>query len=193
MEENKITWKEYLNKFERILEQEKPEEPYNDPEFLEYVKLNYSRLNRWLKKGEINQQLKNTLQNIDQKQTWYLITEPWCGDAAHSAPFIYLMAQENPNITLKIVLRDTPPLMIEDYLTNGGKSIPKLVIRDKNESDLFVWGPRPEDCQKVFEKLKKENADFEKSKIELQKWYNKDKGASIQTEFEKMLKPIAAE
>src|SRR5690554_6935139 len=155
--------------------------------YLDYFKLNRSRQRRWLKTAEINADLAQIIKSIDKKQTWYLITEPWCGDAAHNVPFIYKMTELNPNIELKIVWRDTAPYMIEDYLTNGGKSIPKLVIRDENEKDLHVWGPRPAECQTLYEQLKAENADFEKQKIELQNWYNKDKGQSVQKEFVEML------
>lgn len=180
---NTTDWEGYLAKFEEVLAQETPEPPYNEPMYMDYFKLNRSRQKRWLKTAKINEELTNTIKNIDEKQTWYLITEPWCGDAAHNAPFIYMMSELNPKITLKVVWRDTEPFMIDDYLTNGGKSIPKLVIRDENEKDLHVWGPRPEECQTLFQKLKEENADFEQQKIELQNWYNNDKGVSIQKEF----------
>lgn len=184
---NTTTWKEYINKFDELLTQENPEPPYDEEMFLEFVKLNKSRLKRWIKTTEINEELTQLIKGIDETQTWYLITEPWCGDAAHSTPFIYLMSELNPKIDLKVVYRDTPPLMIEDYLTDGGKAIPKLVIRDKNENDLHVWGPRPAECQKLFHQLKAEDADFEKLNNELQAWYNKDKGKSIQSEFAAML------
>ena len=97
------------------------------------------------------------------------------------------MSEINPKITLKIVLRDTPPFMIDNYLTNGGKAVPKLVTRDKNEKDLHTWGPRPQKCQTLYEEIKVKYADFEQQKIELQNWYNKDKGESIQKEFLEML------
>lgn len=185
--ENITTWEKYLDKFEEVLAQETPQPPYDDPMYLDYFKLNRSRQRRWLKTAEINADLTQIIKSLDKKQTWYLITEPWCGDAAHNVPFIYKMTELNPNIELKIVWRDTAPYMIEDYLTNGGKSIPKLVIRDENEKDLHVWGPRPAECQTLYEQLKAENADFEKQKIELQNWYNKDKGQSVQKEFVEML------
>jgi|SRR5690554_1531484 len=181
--ENITTWEKYLDKFEEVLLQEKPLPPYDDPMYLDYFKLNRSRQKRWLKTAEIKPELKEVIQAIKGKQTWYLITEPWCGDAAHNVPFIYLMSKLNPNITLKIVWRDVEPFMIDDYLTNGGKSIPKLVIRNESGKDLHVWGPRPAECQVLFQELKDENADFEKQKVELQNWYNKDKGMSIQKEF----------
>jgi hypothetical protein len=185
--ENITTWEKYLDKFEEVLAQETPLPPYDNPVYLDYFKLNRSRQRRWLKTGVINPELTKVIKAIDQKQTWYLITEPWCGDAAHNVPFIYKMTELNPNITLKIVWRDTEPFMIDDYLTNGGKAVPKLIIRDENEKDLHVWGPRPEECQVLFQQLKDENADFDKQKIELQKWYNADKGVSIQREFFELL------
>lgn len=185
---NNITdWKGYLAKFEEVLAQETPQAPYDDPMYLDYFKLNRSRQKRWLKTAKINEELTQAIKAIDENQTWYLITEPWCGDAAHNVPFIYMMSEINPKITLKIVWRDTEPFMIDDYLTNGGKSIPKLIIRDENEKDLHVWGPRPANCQILFEKLKEENADFEKQKVELQNWYNENKGEDVQKEFLKIL------
>lgn len=186
--ENVATWEEFVERFDEILNNDNPAEPYNDPAFLDYTKLNKSRLNRWIRTGKINELLAEKIKGINEKQTWYLILEPWCGDAAHNAPFINLMAELNPNITLKIVWRDTEPFMIDDYLTNGGKSIPKLVVRDANEEDLYIWGPRPATCQKLFLELKESNADEEELKIELQKWYNGDKGASIQEEFMALIK-----
>ncbi|MFA5573509.1 MAG: thioredoxin family protein [Brumimicrobium sp.] len=180
---NIIKWDEYLQLFENILNNPSPNPPYDNPDYFNYLKLNHNRQNRWLKKGELNPQLVDIIKGIKEKQSWYLITEPWCGDAAHSVPFIYLLSQINPNIELKIVLRDTEPFMIENYLTNGGKSIPKLVIRDENEKDLHVWGPRPDECQTLYQNLTKNEEDFETIKIALQKWYNEDKGVSIQEEF----------
>ncbi|PKR80502.1 thioredoxin family protein [Brumimicrobium salinarum] len=184
---NTTTWASYLAKFDEILSQDNPPAPYDEAAFLDYLKLNRSRQKRWLKTANIDIELKKTIEKIDQEQTWYVITEPWCGDAAHSVPFIYKMTQLNPNIDLKIVWRDTEPYMIEDYLTNGGKSVPKVVIRDKNENDLHVWGPRPVECQKLYEELKAKDADFEEQKVALQNWYNKDKGVSIQKEFNGLL------
>ncbi|WP_234369151.1 thioredoxin family protein [Brumimicrobium mesophilum] len=181
--ENTINFKEYLARFDDILAHETPPPPYNDSAYLDYLKLNRSRQKRWLKTASIRSDLRTIIERIDTKQTWYLITEPWCGDAAHNNPFIFLMSELNPNITLKIVLRDAPPFMIDGYLTNGGKAIPKLIIRDSSEKDLHVWGPRPVNCQLLFNKLKEEEADFERQKVELQNWYNIDKGVSLQDEF----------
>lgn len=186
--ENLIDWDTYLKTFDTILSSEKLQKPYDNPTYLEYVKLNKSRQKRWLKTVTLDPVLIERIKAISSPQSWYLITEPWCGDAAHSVPFIKLMSDLNSFITLKIVWRDTAPFMIDNYLTNGGKSIPKLVVRDENEEDVFVWGPRPEPCQKLFLELKNQNISYEEQKVTLQNWYNTDKGITLQKEFLSWLK-----
>lgn len=178
----------YLSLFQQILEAEQPAAPYDDEEYFQYTKMNWARTNRWLKKGQIDPKVQEVVKAIDQPQQWIVITEPWCGDAAQCLPFIYKMAELNPNIELKIELRDQPPFLIEQYLTNGTKSIPKLIIRDASGKDLGVWGPRPKPSQELFESMKAAERDFEEIKEELQKWYNKDAGLAIQQEIADLLK-----
>lgn len=177
----------YLNRFEQILKDQAPQAPYDNPAYLDYTKLNWSRMNRWLKKGELNEQLVAVVKGIARPQQWVVITEPWCGDAAHSVPFIQLAAQLNSLISVEYELRDSEPFRINDYLTNGSKSIPKLIVRDDQGTDLATWGPRPVECQKLFDRLKAENADFEQQKVATQQWYNADKGQSVQAELETIL------
>jgi len=80
-------------------------------------------------------------------------------------------------------LRDTEPYLIDEYLTNGGKSIPKLIIRNDVGHDKVVWGPRPAVLQAIFEQMKAEGKPFEEIKEFIQRWYNEDKGEAIQKEL----------
>jgi hypothetical protein len=84
-------------------------------------------------------------------------------------------------------LRDEEPFLIDQYLTNGGKSIPILVIRNEHGEDIAVWGPRPTKAQELFLKLKEEGKEFADIKEEIQKWYNEDKGTEIQAELKSLL------
>jgi hypothetical protein len=145
--------------------------------------LNNSRSKRWIKKGELTDEIKLKLDSIQAKQKWIIITEPWCGDAAHLAPFIKKMAEYSPHIELEIQKRDGEGSEIDRYLTNGGKSIPKLIVRDENGKDLYNWGPRPTEPQAIVMNQKSSNQTAEEKKSELQVWYNKDKGISIQKEL----------
>jgi hypothetical protein len=82
---------------------------------------------------------------------------------------------------------------MDRYLTNGvSRSIPKLIGIDTTTSEeLFVWGPRPAPLQNIFLKLKAEGMDFHLIKEELQRWYNKDKTATIQQELSTAASSVA--
>ena len=167
-----------------------PLRPIVRPEYENYTKLNFSRVNRWEKKGELSTETLEAIGNIDRDLDWILITEPWCGDAAHSVPFIQMMVAESDKINMEIYLRDEHPELMEKYHTNGSHSIPKLVVRDRNtKEDLFVWGPRPVELESIRLELKDEMEYSELSKI-IQKWYNDDKGSTVQKEILEGLKNI---
>jgi glutaredoxin-related protein len=187
IEKIKMTYSSYRELFVHILENPILYPIYSENNYFDYVKLNISRQNRWIKRGELSESIKSVIEAIDKKQTWVLITEPWCGDAAHCTPFINKIAELNPNIDLQVQLRDTHS-EIDQYLTNGAKSIPVLIVRDQNQNDLFIWGPRPALAQNVH--LKNLNSTLSKveQKIELQNWYNENKGAALQVELEKKLR-----
>lgn len=167
--------------------------PYNNPDYYNYTKLNWSRTNRWLKHGVLNSEIIEAINHIQAPQQWIVITEPWCGDAAHSVPFLNMMVAINPLITVTYELRDAEPFRINSYLTRNGKSIPKLIIRDAQQNDLATWGPRPEACQKIYDELTAQQADFETVKIALQNWYNSNNGEAIQQEMLVVLKSVGAE
>ncbi len=178
-----MNFDQYLSYFESLItSKELLPPPYDNPDYLNYTNLNWSRMNRWLKNGKFNDSLKQAIQSINEHQNWVLITEPWCGDAAHIVPFIALLSKLNERITLEIQLRDTDS-EIDKYLTRGGKSIPIFILRDTTGKDRAVWGPRPEACQKVFEAQVAANADHDTRILVLQKWYNQDKGVSLQQEL----------
>lgn len=174
---------DYQELFDEILKGVITEKPYDDPHYLDYVKLNHSRQNRWFKTGKLNSDTISTIQSISEKQNWLLITEPWCGDASHIVPFIVMMAELNPLIELNLQLRDADNSEIDKYLTNGGRSIPVLVVRDQHNTDIFHWGPRPSECQGLYLELKEGKAPFEEVKVTLQQWYNENKGQDIQEEI----------
>jgi hypothetical protein len=178
-----MNFKAYLNHTESQLSGPHYLPPYDNPAYLEYGRLGFSRMNRWNKTLEINGLLVDLVRKIDRPQTWIVITEPWCGDAAPMLPFIARLAGENLLIHLDIQLRDQPPFLIENYLTNGGKSIPKLIVRDAAGQDLFTWGPRPTSARLLVERLNKEGADKSTVILALQNWYNADRGQEMQFEW----------
>lgn len=177
-----MDFKTYQELFDLILQQNEQESPYDKPGFVGYTALNRSRMKRWLKTGELLPELVALIRNTEGEQQWILITEPWCGDAAHSVPFIARLAEVSPLITLEIQLRDSGS-EIDAYLTNGSRSIPYLIIRNARGEDLATWGPRPNACQELFYSLRNAEVPSDELKIKLQDWYNADRGKSLQWEL----------
>lgn len=178
-----MNYSEYTALFEEILKSERPQPPYDNPDYFEYTRLNYSRMTRWNKTLQLNEELVNRLKGLDRRQHWIIIVEPWCGDVAHSLPFLVRLAEQSPMVTYELQLRDSEPFLINSYLTRGTKSIPKLIVRDEEGRDLFTWGARPEKAQQLMNELKAANTDWETTKVELQNWYNNDRGTSLQREL----------
>lgn len=174
--------KAYLEMIASLLSENKTTGEDHSEAMLHFTRMNLKRMNRWMKTGEINPETKEVIIQIEEPQTWVLLTEAWCGDAAHIVPFISKMAALNENVTLEIKLRDENLGLMDRYLTNGGRSIPKLIAFDVNGQELFNWGPRPKAIQDEFLKLKNAGLPSEEVKIALQRLYNQDKGAQVQME-----------
>ncbi|HYW34828.1 MAG TPA: thioredoxin family protein [Balneolaceae bacterium] len=155
----------------------------------EYTRLNRQRMNRLDKTVEINDSLKEKLKKIPESWIWLVLTEGWCGDAAQNVPVINKMAELAPKIELKLILRTENTDIMDEYLTKGGRSIPKLVCLHADTLDeIGTWGPRPSDFQeKALEWKDDPNISHEEWAEKLHKWYAKDKSQTIQDDFEKLL------
>ncbi|RMA58714.1 thioredoxin family protein [Ulvibacter antarcticus] len=147
---------------------------------IDFTKLNLSRTKRLDKTAVLSEEAKLAFQNIDTPQTWLVITEAWCGDAAQSLPFLNKMAQLSENIDLKIVLRDENPVLMDAFLTNGSQSIPIVIMLDDSMNVFQTWGPRSKAATKLINDYKVKHGKIDSTiKEMLQVWYNNDKGISI--------------
>ncbi len=154
-----------------------------------YTKLNAQRSKRIAKTVTLNADLVDQIKSIKENQNWVLITESWCGDAANGVPVLSALAELNNQIDLRIVLRDSNLELMDDFLTNGGRSIPKLIVTDDQFDVQFTWGPRPKIAQELYDEWRKDHMQvpYKEFQVELQKWYNQDAGKSMQDEIGKLL------
>lgn len=149
-------------------------------EKIDYTKLNFSRTKRLDKTAKVSEEAMEIFKNILEKQTWLVISEPWCGDAAQTLPFLNKIAQMSENIDLKIVLRDENPELMNQFLTNGSQSIPIVIMLDENMNVSQTFGPRSKAATKLVIEYKAEHGIIDDAFKEiLQVWYNNDKGASV--------------
>jgi hypothetical protein len=183
-----FTYQEYRNHIDNLFEQGKTTGENQSESMLHYTKMNIQRMKRWEKKFEIGEELKAKLESLETPQTWVVYTEAWCGDAAQNIPLLHLAAQGSDKINFMVLLRDENTETMNDYLTNGGMSIPKLVIFE-GEKELGTWGPRPAPLQQMVmdNKHSETPLPYDEFSVIVQKWYNSDKGATFQEEIMQML------
>jgi hypothetical protein len=185
------SYSEYRSLIDGLLAESKTTGENHSEEYLHYSNLNVQRMSRLDRTTKLDEALIENISNISEKQTWLILTEAWCGDAAQNIPVIQKMAELNENIEVKLILRDENLEIMDAYLTNGGRSIPKLIAFNlETQEELFTWGPRPQNAQELFMDFKtnpngRTYADFS---IEMQKWYAKDRTKSLQDEFVELLR-----
>lgn len=186
--QNAISYETYRTLVSNLLANGKATGPLQSEALTNYSLLNDRRMKRLDKTLQISEDTIATINSIKESQTWLTITEGWCGDAAQNLPVINKIAAINPNINLKVVLRDENLELMDLFLTNGGRAIPKLIALDTEHNMIFTWGPRPSVATKMVADYKAKNGNLDAQfKQDLQVWYNKDKGKSVQEDIVRLL------
>jgi hypothetical protein len=179
-----ISYTNYRALVRNLLAEGKATGPEQSEDLTNYSRLNDRRMKRLDKTIKISEETMLEFQKLKQPQTWLILTEGWCGDAAQNIPILNKIAEATEQIDLKIVLRDEHLPLMDLFLTNGGRSIPKLIVLDKDNNIIDSWGPRPTAATKMAADYKEKNGALDLAfKEDLQVWYNKDKGKSVQEDF----------
>lgn len=187
-----MSYEQFNSLTQSLFEEGRTTNDNNSQSMLDYTKLNLSRTNRIDKRGLISEETAEVIQDIEHPQTWFVITEGWCGDSAQLLPYIHKMADLNNNVDLKIILRDEYPEVMDAFLTNGvSRSIPKMVVLDQELTPIGEWGPRPVEVQNQFLADKDDpEIGMDQAKKNLHTFYAKDKGAQIQEEFRTLFRRL---
>ena len=182
--QNSHSYTDYRTLVSKLISEGKSTGKEQSADLLHYSELNEVRMKRLEKTLKLDLEVEKALQNLKSKQTWLVISEGWCGDAAQILPIIKLMSEASKNIDLKLVFRDENEELINQFLTNGAKSIPKLLVLDESFNLINHWGPRPEGAKNLIIEYKANHGIVdEAAKIALQKWYLDDKGISTMMEI----------
>lgn len=152
-----------------------------------FTKLNYKRMRRLNKTVQVSDQLVKTVSALPFNMKWVVVAEAWCGDAAQNIPYIALLAEACANVEIRIVLRDENLEFMDNHLTNGARSIPKVIIFKADDlEEIISWGPRPAFIQEQVIAFKKDapvDLSFEKFAESIHGWYAKDKNHALETEL----------
>jgi hypothetical protein len=184
-----MTNDEYLALMEKEIKEKDTLELQEEEKYLlDITKLNFQRSSRIKKTYKPSDEIISAIENIEKKQLWMVLTEPWCGDSAQNLPYIAKIAELNYNIDFRILLRDENPEIMDQYLTNGkSRSIPKLVAFDDEGKELFQWGPRPKLAQEMVNNWKAEGLSKDEFIEKLHLWYGRNRGEELEKEFIELL------
>lgn len=187
--ERSMTFADYISLVDRLLAEGKTTGPIQNEAKVEFTKLNRYRINRLEKTIVLGDAIKAAARGLTRKITWLIITEGWCGDAAQNVPAIEKIAAASDNITTRYILRDENLELMDRYLTDGARSIPKLIAIDDESGDVLgTWGSRPLAAQLAFQDMKARGIDKDSILEQMQRWYNSDRSVAVQKEFEDLIK-----
>lgn len=183
-----MSYDDYKVLVDKLIKEGKSTGDNQSDDLLNYSVLNDKRMKRLDKTLHVSSESIENVKKIKDKQTWLVLTEGWCGDAAQNLPMINKIAKENSNINLQLVLRDENLDLMDSFLTNGGRSIPKLIVLDAKKNVVGTWGPRPSEATAMVKTYKEKNGKLDAEfKKDLQIWYNKNKGRNTEDDLVSLL------
>jgi hypothetical protein len=187
-----LTFEEHHQELKEKLEKINP----TDLEGLElerhnYRAINLQRTNRIIKTYSPSQEIIDAVNKINDKQNWIVITEDWCGDSAQTIPYIQKFISHNPNIELKIILRDDNYDFADEIIKEGNpRSIPRVLAFDELGNLVFMWGSRPKEAQEIVTQGKAQGKTKEEFNKDLHLWYGRDRGKTLEKEFIEILNSL---
>ncbi|MEY3500479.1 MAG: hypothetical protein RL308_2148 [Bacteroidota bacterium] len=192
---NSYSYIEYRKIISDLLIQGKSSGDNQSEDLTHYSSLNETRMHRLDKTITISEEILLQLKSLKKECIWLVIAEGWCGDAAQLLPIFNKMDEVSDNIEMKIVFRDENEELMNLFLTNGTRAIPKLIVLDKKTLTVEGnWGPRPKGATELIQNYKEKFGKIdETAKTDLQLWYLHDKGFSTQNEITDLMLSIESE
>jgi hypothetical protein len=193
---NAFTYPRYRKLIDDLVAQGKTTGLPQKPVLVEYTTLNVVRMNRLDKTVTLSEELRHKLDTLREPLLWVVLTEAWCPDSAQCIPVMAKIEEYSPHISLRLLLRDENPDLMDSYLTNGGRSIPKLIcMKADSGTELGTWGPRPAPLQEMVMQYYKDpqGVSHDDFLAKVQLWYARDKTVTLQQELQRLIRKWSAE
>ena len=186
------TYAAYRQHLDELMAQHRTTGPTQTEHFLHYARLNIRRMQRLDKTMELLPELQAALRSLPQPYVWLVLTEGWCGDAAQLVPVLEAVAQaSHGQLTTRYLLRDENLDLMDRYLTNGGRAIPRLIVLHTGTlAEAATWGPRPATAQGLLVRQQQQQVPYEEFATQLHSWYAKDRTQSTQRELLALLRRL---
>ncbi len=187
-----LTYDAYLEHWQELASRSPGEaEDKSERKLIHYYKYNWKRSQAVKTAYEPSEALRDAMARIDEPQLWMVITEPWCGDSAYNLTVIAEAAALSDQVTLRILLRDDNLDIMDQYLTEGGRRIPKLVAFDEAGDELFQWGARPAGARQLRSGLIEDGLDSGEVVQNLLEWYDDGGWQEVDDELADAVQSVA--
>ena len=162
-----------------------------DAPYDKYIPINQKRVKRIRKalaKKGLRDELGAVATALLRGVRMLVLNEFWCGDGAQILPVheaVVLASQGT--VEVRVLMRDDNLDVMDLFLTNGGRSIPKTVLLDQECQVLGTWGPRPEEAMDLVKRIKSDPAIAHTYSREVHRWYTQDATQATQAELAVLL------
>jgi hypothetical protein len=127
------------------------------PQYLDQMGTNKDTFMKFLSEIKIRPEDREALAKLGRKLKVMVITEDWCGDALYNVPVLAKLVEGNPNVEMRVFLRDKNPDLMDQYLNQGQyRSIPVFAFFDREMNEITRFIERPVQVTEFIEKKLRE-------------------------------------
>lgn len=194
---NKSAWKsiKYLSRDEaKGMPQISPERYHAAKSFEQFVESAVELKDLWkntARRVQVDPKFVERINKVPGRYKLLALTEDWCLDAVSSVSPVARLAAESSNIEFRLLERDQNLDIMDAHLTNGGRSIPVVILFDESFNELAWWGPRPEELQNWYMETGR-HEPMETRYRDVRAWYLKDKSQSTLNDIVSMIENATA-
>ena len=159
----------------------------------------------FVREADANRELWTSMERIAQVPEWatevvrstgekfniLVIAEDWCGDGSSTIPYLAKLALATRSIEVRVLRRDEHPAVMDQYLTDGARAIPIVIVLNRHLEELGHWGPRPRELQ-AWVKRERAKTGMKPPYPQIRRWYARDRGESTLREVLQLLEKRSA-
>lgn len=155
----------------------------------------------FVREAHANRELWTAMERIAQIPEWAIasvratgekfnllvIAEDWCGDGSSTIPYLAKLAMLTRSLEVRVLRRDEHPVVMDQYLTDGARAIPIVIVLNRRLEELGHWGPRPAALQ-AWVHRERQATGMKPPYPQIRRWYARDRGESMLREVLELLK-----
>jgi len=90
-------------------------------------------------KAKLTEEERKFFSSVGQVRYALMLAENWCGDVHRNSPMLAHICEAMPNCELRVFFRDQNLDLTDAFLNNGYRSIPVLVLFDRDWNEIGRW------------------------------------------------------